>query len=143
MKFERKKFCGFSRAGESIFQFAISSFESSRPSQPVTQLEIVQLRICDMSANSGFLTILVPSLVSRFSQSQGEAGSLRQILEIFPFLRDAGRSRARSLLPGVGRSRSIERRRLYPSRGSLQLLNSENLAGPGSLPHTFPPARFG
>jgi hypothetical protein len=46
------------------------------------------------------------------------------------------RDRARSALRGVGRSQLRQRE-------AFQSLNTENLAGSGSLPHSFPPARRG
>jgi hypothetical protein len=41
--------------GTLSFQFIISGFESSRPSQPVTQLKIVGRYIRERPANLGFL----------------------------------------------------------------------------------------
>src|SRR5665811_1518137 len=67
-------------------------FESSRPSQPVTQLEIVTSEIIEMPANGGLLQVYAPSLNSQSRQSLSEiADSLWRIFEIFPFSGDTGR----------------------------------------------------
>ena len=92
MNFNEKRFCGSSRTGESIrFQFAISRFESSRPSQPVRRQEILPSVIPEMPANGGLLRSCGRSPDSKFGHFQGEiADSLRRIFEIFPFLGDGG-----------------------------------------------------
>jgi hypothetical protein len=56
-------------------------------------------------AEYGLLQVCALSLYSKFRQSVSEIGeSLWRILEIFPFLGDASRRRARSALGSVGRS---------------------------------------
>jgi hypothetical protein len=56
-------------------------------------------------AKCGILQVCALSLYSKIQQPVREIGeSLWRILEIFPFLGDASRRRARSALRGVGRS---------------------------------------
>jgi hypothetical protein len=79
------------QARASGFEFAISRFESSRPSQPVRRLETLPSVIPEMPANGGLLRICGRSPDSKFGQFQGEiADSLRRIFEIFPFSGDGG-----------------------------------------------------
>jgi hypothetical protein len=74
------------------FDSTMRRFESSRPSQAVTQLKIVASEIIEVPAERGLSQTLIPSLYSKFAQSPREIGdSLWLLIEIFPFLGDAGR----------------------------------------------------
>jgi hypothetical protein len=71
------------------FRSTISRFESSSPSQPVRDMEILPSVMLKMPANGGLLHIGVRSPGSKFGHFQGKiADSLRRIFEIFPFLGD-------------------------------------------------------
>jgi hypothetical protein len=80
------------QARASDFQFAISRFESSGPSQAVRRLETLPSVRREMPANGGLLRIGYPSPGSKTGRCGSEiADSLRQIFEIFPFSGDRGR----------------------------------------------------
>ena len=76
----------------STFQFAISRFESSRPSQAVQRLETLPSVTSETPANGGLLRIGYRSPGSQIGRCGSEiADSLRRIFEIFPFLGDCDR----------------------------------------------------
>jgi len=93
LNFNEKRFCSSSRLAERIrFQFAISRFESSRPSQAVPRSEKSPLIVAEMPANSRLLRLRYRSPDSVFCHFGGEnAESLRPHAGLFPFSGDRDR----------------------------------------------------
>src|SRR5207249_2002359 len=119
---------GASPSGKAVdFDSTIRRFESSRPSQAVTQPQIVGFEIQEVPANGRLLQIYFLSLYSKFAQSPSEiADSLWLVIEIFPFLGDAGwRPGSISTLGGVGRS--LPRRFLARLNGCCRALRTREV----------------
>jgi hypothetical protein len=108
MNFNEKRFCGSSRTGESVrFQIAISRFESSRPSQPVTASEKLAVRMAERPTIGGLLRFGRPSPDSRVYRIPGQfTESLRPLPRIFPFSGDFHRRRG-SITTGCRQRESI------------------------------------
>lgn len=80
------------QARASDFQFAISRFESSGPSQPVRRSENTSLIPAERPANGRFPSMRHRSPGSSFQDFRSQiADSLRRIFEKLPFFGDGGR----------------------------------------------------